>query len=361
MTQAILDAVADAGTWKELLARLPESLRDVYFGPEYAALHCFTPGSRALMFAFQDDDQVWLYPFILRPVPRIGDYLPQETWFDIESPYGYGGPLASTDAADFCAAAHRAFTAWCQEERIVAEFVRLHPLIQNQRWLDPRVELVYDRPTVSLNLANFSTLDISELPFDQTSRYMLGRARRSAICVEALPAYECMDKFSVLYRKTMERRGADVFYYFNEQYLRGLGQLIDDAGCFLAAKQGDQWVGAAVFLFGADSVHYHLSASDATKRLPGATNLILYEAARLGSDRGLSTMHLGGGVTAAPDDSLLRFKKSMGTNLHSFYVGKRIHNRKRYARLRNAWEKAYPSLVAQSGHKVLCYRIGTNE
>lgn len=362
MAQALLDAVADAATWKEHLARLPTNLRDVYFLSEYAALHCFTPDSRALMFAFQAEGEVWLYPFILRPVPRIGDYLPPETWFDIESPYGYGGPLASTDAADFCGAAHRAFAAWCEEQRIVAEFIRLHPLIENQRWLDPQVEVVYDRPTVSLNLAAFDGLKPDELPFASTSRNMVRRAQRDGVYVEAAPISDSFDEFVKMYRGTMRARGAAEYYYFSDRYFAELKRLAENVGFLLFAKQNNECVGAALFLNGAEYIHYHLSA-DGVRRVPGTTNVLLYEAARRAHSAGKSRLHLGGGVTGESNDSLLKFKTSMSSDTHSFLVGRRVHNRAAYDALRREWEQAHPSLVRDYGHRLLCYRIGstTNE
>jgi hypothetical protein len=359
MSIEILDAATDAENWRGLLERLAPTLRDIYFEPEYAALHRFREGTRALLFAYERAGQHWLYPLLLQPIEHVGGRALEETWFDIETPYGYGGPLASTQDAEFLASAHGAFTAWCLEMKVVAEFARLHPLLRNERWVDPHMEVVYDRETVSLNLQGFDALGIDRLPFDKMTRYMLRRAEKLGLSVEAYPAEESFDEFVRLYRRTMERLHADDYYYFNEDYFAGLRGLIADSGWLLAAKQDGEGVAAALFLKGQRWLHYHLSASDPSRRLPGATNALIYNAARMGSLDGFEALHLGGGISQATDDSLLKFKRKMGTNAHAFYIGKRIHQPRVYAELREMWGRANPSLIQRYGRRLLCYRSGT--
>jgi len=154
----------------------------------------------------------------------------------------------------------------------------------------------------------------------------------------------------------MDRLGVDAYYHFNEDYFLGLAQLVQNSGLLLAAVQDEEWVAAAVFLKGSTWLHYHLSAADPDKRVPGATNRLLYTAAQVGSQRGLKRLHLGGGRTSMPDDSLLKFKRSMATDSHSFYIGKRIHNPDVYALLRKLWEQCYPSLRPKYSDRLLCYR-----
>lgn len=361
MAQKILDAIDDAAEWHRLLEALPPALKDVYFWPEYVALHRFIEESRALLFAYESDDGAcWMYPFLLQPIAGMKeqDGAPATMWFDIETPYGYGGPLANTDRAEFLAEAHAAFSAWCREQRVVAEFIRLHPLLRNERWLDSEIEVIYDRETISLDLTNFNALDPAALPFDKMARYMLRRAERSGVRVERRDPRADFDKFVALYRETMRRINADEYYFFDEHYFRGLRELVAESGWLLAATLDEEWAAAALFLKGTGYLHYHLSATRAEPRLPGATNLLLYTAAQMGSaSESLTTLHLGGGTTSLPDDSLLKFKRSMGNQAHAFHIGRRVHHPTMYAAVRAAWERDYPTLVAEHGRKLLCYRF----
>ena len=356
--QQILDAENDATIWRNVLALLPEQ-NDIYFQPGYVAIHA-GGDTRGRLFVFRQDEKIWANPFVIQPVRRVGDWVLSEEWVDIESPYGYSGPISNTDDYEFLSAAHAAFATWCRKNNVVAEFVRLHPLLQNQRWLDRQVEVVYDRVTVSLDLKQINSAAADRLPISKTSLYMVRRAERSGLEVQSASGEDAFLKFVSLYLNAMDRLGADNYYQFSETYFQGLRQLLETSGWLWAAVRDAAWSTAAVFLKGSRWAHYHLSASTPDRRDPGATNLLIAKAALVARDGGLERLHLGGGVTSDPKDPLLLFKQSMATDTHSFYIGKRIHDQDMYSKLKSAWERANPSLVERWGNRLLCYRLRMN-
>lgn len=324
-----------------MLDRLPVKLQDIYFLPEYVRLYRSGPEDRAYLFVYERAKDLWLYPFLFRPIL-------QGNGFDIETAYGYGGPLANTNDDEFLVAAHAAFSYWAREHNVVAEFVRLHPILQNWHWLDPKINQEYAFETASLLLSN-------SISFNSKTRYMLRRAKREGIQIRIGSTKDDWRQFVDLYLRTMTRLGADPFYYFNPRYFSGLYELINAGGGWLLfAEHGGDCVSAAVFLRGAN-LHYHLSAS-IDKHIPGAANLLIDTAAQTGKGLGFKRLHLGGGRTSNPDDSLLKFKKSMATDSHAFYVGKRVHNQKTYRELRSSWMQTYPDLINKYGDYLLCYR-----
>jgi hypothetical protein len=349
----LLDAYTDSQTWRATLARLPKSIQDVYFWPEYVRLDHHAPGARPVLFDYQRGEHTWVYPFLLGSISQIGSRPLNRLWYDLESPYGYSGPLSDTDDPSFLADAHQAFATWCQENDVIAEFIRLHPLLDNQRWLDSDIELIFDRQTVSLDLKR---LIEDRPPFSKNARYALRQADRAGIRTSLEPPQKQIAHFSTRYCQTMGRLKAGQYYYFSEQYFHELAQLAERAGLLLAAEVTGKWIAGAVFLYGSRWLHYHLSASDPDKTLPGATNQIIYVAAKLGQKSGLEYLHLGGGRTCNPDDSLLKFKLSMATESHKFYIGKRIHNPEVYESLKDQWSSTYPELVEKFGNRLLCYR-----
>jgi len=356
MPAQILSACADEERWNEALRELPFPLRDVYALPEYIRLHCFEPGTEGLLFTYSKGAELWCYPFLLQPIPTIDGYPLPDASCDISAPYGYGGPLATTTDTRFLRCAHAAFAEWCHARGVVAEFARCHPLLETHRWLDPQTQLVFDRKTVSLNLLAF---DPDHLPFDPDTRYMLRRAQRAGVSVQALSARDNISRFIELYRENMQRLEADAFYFFDDRYFAGLANLVEKAGWLLVAQRDGVWCAAAILLRGATFLHYHLSASDRRIRVPGVNNLVLLTAAQVGTQHGLHTLHLGGGRSRMPEDSLLRFKARMATDSHDFYVGRRIHDTAAYDALRAIWRRNYPSLASRYGDRVLFYRYRT--
>jgi hypothetical protein len=343
MSVRILDSAADAETWTDLLGRVPGG-GDVYFHPQYVEMNT-THAAQGRLFAYEHDGDLWLYPFLLRP-------LEDDDACDIESPYGYSGPLSSSGHAGFLQAAHAAFREWSGDAGVIAEFVRLHPLIGNERWLDPAVEIQTDRVTVSL------VLDGQEADFglDKKTLYMIRRAERDGLSAQPFGPGAGFSHFAELYFRTMSRLDAGEEYRFSEDYFGRLADLVAKTGCALAATASAGWAAAAVFLQGSELMHYHLSAADRDLNIPGATNLLILTAARRGREAGLRRLHLGGGRTRAAGDTLLRFKETMASHSHPFLIGRRIHDAKRYALLREGWSRRHPDLVAAYGQRLLCYR-----
>lgn len=352
MSAEILEANLDMGLWQKRLSSLPAEMQDVYFLPQYLALHCSKPNSRGLCFVFSNKNRTWLYPFILRTFLEVAGVSFTTPFQDIETAYGYGGPLANCREPVFLAEAHASFKDWCRATNIIAEFIRLHPLLGNQEFLDPEVEVFLDRETRSLSLVD---LNAEDPPFNSASRYMLRRAERSGVEVKAVSPRASVDRFVELYLSTMDRVSADPYYYFDDQYFAHLCSLVTESGFMLAAVLEGRWVGSSIFLHGTQDLHYHLSASSPLQRVPGLTNLILWAAALIGQKAGLRRLHLGGGLTGNPKDSLLRFKTMMSNFSHEFFIGKRILNPELYQQVRDAWSIRYPSLVPRYGHQVLCY------
>ncbi|MDE2292972.1 MAG: GNAT family N-acetyltransferase [Elusimicrobia bacterium] len=354
MSVELLEAARDAARWDDALAALPQAARDVYFTSSYLALHDgWGGGSRALLFRYAAGGESWAHPFLLRPIPPIDGAPADDGLHDIESAYGYGGPLASTDDPAFLAEAHAAFDAWCRERRVVAEFVRLHPLLDNGRWLSPRAQVLEDRRTVSVDLAAFEG---DAVPFQKAARNAAARAERAGVRARAGGSDADFALFEALYAETMRALGADAFYFFSASYFEGLRALLRRGGLLLLAEHEGECVAAATFLRGTGWLHYHLAGSRPGPRVPGAANLLILAAAREGRRLGLSRLHLGGGRSSAPDDALLKFKRSMGAGGHAFRIARRVHDAARYEGLRKAWLGRYPGLAGRYGGRLLCYR-----
>jgi len=75
--------------------------------------------------------------------------IPENTWFDLSTPYGYGGFLIEgNDLREL----DEAYTSYCLENNIVSEFVRFHPLIGNFSQLTEMYEVQKLGKTVHIDL-----------------------------------------------------------------------------------------------------------------------------------------------------------------------------------------------------------------
>jgi hypothetical protein len=246
-----------------------------------------------------------LYPFLVRPLP--------DGRCDLTSAYGFAGPSAAGDW-------RAAFRAACTERGVVSEFVRFHPVRQNQRFAGDDVALTRIQEMIVLDLDG----DDDELVRRMVpqARNKLRKAIRRGVAVSAS---RDLERFWGLYGDAMRGLGAAGGYLFPLAYFQALDALGD--GLLML----DAGSAAALFLCGAGAMHYFLSASTDEGRGSAATNLIIYEAMRIARDSGLGVLNLGGGLREG--DALHGFKCSFGPGRAPYYVGSAIHDQAAYRRL----------------------------
>src|SRR5579862_7965313 len=111
---------ADAAAWREQMTAFPRDVRDLYFEPEYACLY-ETADTMAGCFVYQDGGDAYQLPLMWKRIERAAGFA------DLSTPYGYGGPMATTDDPQFIDAAQRAFCEEASERKAVAMVVKFHP------------------------------------------------------------------------------------------------------------------------------------------------------------------------------------------------------------------------------------------
>lgn len=314
-----------AAAWDEALAGLPGG-DDVYFGHGYHLLHA-GPEVNPECVMVEEDGRRLVVPGLRRPVPghvALGD---------LQTCNGYGGPLASADLdPERCDRLWRRYREAAAADSLVAAFFRLHPLLGNERWLPSDARVVEDRQTVLVDLAQ--GLEPAWWAADSRFRNKVTRARRDGLAVRWDQA-EDWPAFESLYADAMERLRAVETLRFQPVYFERLRQL--PAAHLGTVRDGAGLLAGVVFLEGPRWSHYHLGARRADAQNHVMTFLVHAAMARAASAR-LAAVHLGGGATCAPDDSLLRWKRRFSATRLSFKVGLVVVNPDAFARLTWAWE-----------------------
>lgn len=321
--------VAGDSRWNSYIEKLPRNLQDIYFTSQY---HQFVK-NEAYMFVYESkDDKIGIYPFIKRPIYYMGI---NGRYSDIETVYGYSGPLVNSTDGEFNKEFEAAFLQYCKDDNIVAEFVRFHPLIKNETIFTDNIKVLHNRKTVALDL----TAEIDYIWMNQIStqnRNVIRKCIKNNLKVVKSDDYK---EFISIYLETMEKVGADEFYSFDADYFH---KMKEDKSCtLLAVMQEDRMIAAAVFMGYGDYFHYHLSGSrrDALKLSPN--NILLWEAIKYAKEQGYKRMHFGGGLTDSMEDNLFKFKSRFSKEYIDFYIGKRVHNDELYHKLIRHWEEEH--------------------
>lgn len=305
--------IHDRETWDAYIALYG---LDVYYEYDYMQIEC-GPEDTVEMFVYSTGPGMLLYPYLKRSIPD-SDY------FDIATPYGYGGPVfLGLWSQEEVLEVRDLFVAACKEANIITETIRFHPLLENAEQASAWVDVCRPvQPTTAVNLRR--PLDHILAEIGKMTKRNIKKAERDGVTIRKA-GFEELDTFIALYWETMDKRHAEERYYFDRSYFTPffLSDRIDAE--FLFAEREGEVIGACFVLYSPKYAHYHLGASSRANLAYRPNHLLFREMILEAHRRGKDFLHYGGGATASPDDSLLLFKKSFTGNQEStFYLGQSI-------------------------------------
>lgn len=335
--------------WNVLLENFQEIQKDIYFNEEYVRLY-ETSQEQAVCFVYNEEKNFFMLPYLLRECKQIG----QDIYYDFETAYGYGGPIYNTDNADFIARAWREFFCYAKKHNYVAGFIRFHPLLRNEEHFSQIGQAINDRHTVAIDLSG-SEEDIWKAEIHTKNRNVIKRGSKEGLVFTADYNFEQLPEFIELYNATMNKLGADPFYYFDDTYYHKL--MTTSKKAFLGVvKKGDQVIAAAIFFYSKCYGHYHLSGSDKNFLNLSPNNFLLWEAAKELRRQGIGVFHLGGATDSDENNPLLQFKRKFSKRLYDFHIGKVVFNPDMYEKLCTDWEKINPERSEGMKHILLKYK-----
>lgn len=293
--------------WDDLLRDIPAERWDVYMSEGFHALYG-DRGGAPTCFVARDAGEAYLLPGLLQRDPSGLRFV---------SAYGYGGPAASTDDPHFIAHASAAVHAHMTEMGVRSATLRLHPVLGNHRLLGAEWTVEGSRQTAGIDLR----LSPDEILGAMHGKHRNAIARATRLGLEFVwdEGLESLDEFVRLYDATMARLQADQPYYYGAHYYDVFRHSLGDERFVGLVRDGERTVSAALFMRHGPYGHYHLSGS-VEDSPPGSGQLLIHQAALQLRSRGAELLHLGGGVTVSPDDTLLRFKQRFGQLRFDYHV-----------------------------------------
>ena len=253
----------------------------------------------------------------------------QNKYFDIETPYGYGGltfeNATEKDFEDY----YSQKSKWAVENGIISEFVRFNPLLENFKIADKKSKVINVKSTVFIELRPEDEL---MLELHSKNRNMVRKAQKNGIdiiCVEPLENKQEADNFVDLYIKTMQRNNAEEFYFFNKEYFNTFFEDMKGKCKLFCAKFEGKTIASAIMIFNNKNIHYYLSGADRDYMNMAPNNLLLFRAGVWANENGFERFHLGGGVS--DNDALFSFKKQFNEKgILPFYIGRTIFDNEKF-------------------------------
>lgn len=304
---------------------------DVYYDDNYPKLYEKMEKGRAIMICVSNEHGTIKSPVILREIPIYTE----EKYYDLVTPYGYGGPIITSlkgDKDKLIQAYSDAMQKFVKKNNVVSEFIRFHPIIGNGPEFASIYHSQWDRKTVGTNVRDF---EIDE-EFSKSAKKFIKRAEKAGITYEIERNPVDVTEFKAIYYSTMDRDKAKDYYYFEDEYFT---QCLDTLGkyiLYVKAIYKNKVIAAGFYFVCGDILQCHLSGTLSDYLTLSPAYIIKNATARWAKANGIHFIHYGGGTSRDDENSLYQFKKKFGINTDfDFYIGKKIWNQDVYDRLCN--------------------------
>lgn len=331
--------------WKSVFERFPDHLKDVYYLPQWYESWSEHEHAEPLCIYFEADGFQFLYPFFRK---KIENTALNDDFYDIQSAYGYGGVIA--DKENIPVKIQKQFndivSAWLQDSKVIAEFIRENPLINNVK---REAEYTCVRQNVYIE-----TISNYRIP-DKQARQNITKALSSNLTILYDHKLDYLDEFTNLYKLTQQRLNMHPYYNFGHTYFSRFKELLGGYSTLIHVVNNGQIVASGLYINHHEKATLHLAASRVEYQILRANDLLYYGAIHLAMETNAELLNVGGGTTKDPDDSLLRFKKKFSNNLKQVRIGKLIHNSEIYNKLTREWEITHPALLNKYNNYFLKY------
>lgn len=286
-------------------------LSDIYYQREYSAL--YEGECEHFEFKYEEGDSNVQFSALKRRIKNVSGKEIDEELYDLETPYGYGGPVSNSLDEQFLCRAFGAYRDFCKEQNIVCEFIRFHPFNSLGNMASLFDMNLPERQVVIVDLEK-STEERRKL-YSKTTRNIIKKAEKK-LTIETGSVE--LSSFMEMYYETMQKNSASDFFYFQEDYFNALSAL--EGVDLLATKKESTFASIGFFMCGKELAHYHLSANNQALAKENGNYLLLDAAFEHAKSKGCRYMMLGGGRTSSPDDSLFKFKSKFSPLTMPFYI-----------------------------------------
>lgn len=338
----------DHPAWGDAVKRVSPALSDINFLPEWYKTWENHEQARAECIVAEFDGVLFIYPFFRKEIPGEVSGM---VYYDLQTAYGYGGVI--TDTPNPPASAVKKFNDevndWLYDNRVIAEFIREHPLLDHCRRDADYVKVrtnVYVYPTKDYNILE-----------KKTRQNVSKNLRNEEIHLIIDEKLKFLDDFVRLYRMNAERINMDVSYRFGDDYFDKIRLLLAENTRLIHVFYRDRIINSMLFFYYGNKGTMHLTGSDFDFQYLRGNDFLFYNAILLSANLGLEVVTMGGGTTNREDDSLFRFKSKFSNVFKDVMIGKKIINPGIYNRLVADWAAQYPELQEKYSHFFLRYRL----
>ncbi len=300
---------------------------DVNYLSGYAKAFMINGDGEPLLFYYDNGKTRAINVVMKRDIselPAFKGKIPSRMWYDISTPYGYGGFLIDGEDSD---AVNEAYNTFCINNGFVCEFVRFHLINNYQNNYSGISE------THTHNIIRSLELDIDEIymDYEQKVRKNLRRANESNLYSEIDTSGARLDDFLEIYYSTMDRTNANGSYFFKREFFDMINKMVDNYVYVHVLSEG-KVISTELVLYGSENCYSFLGGTNKDFFHLRPNDFLKHEIVKWAKAKGLKRFILGGGY--GNDDGIFKYKKSLAPHgIFDFYIGKKIFNKEKYITL----------------------------
>lgn len=320
--------------------------RDLYFNPNYAKVYAEIDG-KSDTFVFDCPYGKVINTFILREVKWKID---GQTYYDIVTPYGYGGPFAEnvSDIELLMAAYKKAFENYCKEHNIICEFIRFH-LYDN---IDVREHYYGETLHLLDNVVVNTTGDFEEdiwKKYEHKVRKNVNKAMKNGLQIVIENNLDHLFGFLDIYNSTMDRNNADSYYYFGAKYFEDIARLLPDNFMYFHVFKDGKIASTELVLCSQDYAYSFLGGTFTEFYEFRPNDFLKNEIIKWCNRTGRKKFILGGGYHK--DDGIYRYKRCFTPDPDvPFYVGRHIFDKEKYDKIVEIRASEDPEFNIETGY-----------
>lgn len=317
--------ITDSVRWNDAVRRVPDY--EAFYMNEYLRAFQLQNSGEPLLIVYSNDGDYAVNAIFRRDVARCAPFagkIEQNTYFDLSTPYGYGGFIGTITDGD---ALEREWNAYCVSKGYICEFVRFHLFSQYRTMFSGKTE------THTHNVVRDLELPLDEMWMDFKSKVRRNVKRANQYGLEMIVDQdgEMLPDFLRIYYGTMERTNANDEFFFSEEFFRTLNEMRDNVTYFHATYQG-KVISSELMLRGNENGYFYLGGTDSEYYEMRPNDFLKYEIIKWAKEHGLKRYILGGGYGS--DDGIFEYKKHLAPNgIVDFWIGKKIFDPEKYEKL----------------------------
>lgn len=306
------------------------TIPDIYFDSNYGKLYEAVENGIYETFEYEDENGKVCHQFIKRRIPEniLGS---SEAFYDLVTPYGYGGPfiMYAKDRRALINSFEEKFTEYCEQQNIVTEFVRFHPIINNAIDFKDVYSVTWDRYTLGTNLKDYE--EPVQQEFSKSCRKTIRQSLKKGVEYRIIENPTDLSAFKKIYYATMDRNDASQYYYFDDEYFDKMQKWYHNHLLVIEAVYDGKVIASGLYFLFNKVMHVHLSGTLQEYLHLSPAYILRYALACWGKENGYEYIHHGGGRSNKEEDALYKFKKQFATNTRfDFYLGRKVWMPQKY-------------------------------